>query len=54
MAVPIRVIAEELMNLRIIENINLSEEVSIFGLIVFEDGNIFGENRKAIIKDAKR
>lgn len=52
--VPIREVAKKQMNLNIVENTHLSEELSIFGLIVFEDGKIYGKNRKILIKDAQR
>ncbi|MBL4937789.1 M48 family metallopeptidase [Clostridium sp. YIM B02515] len=52
--VPIREIARDQMNLNIVENVHLSEELSIFGLIAFEDGKIYGKNRKILIKDAQR
>lgn len=52
--VPIRQIAEEKMELNIVENEHLSDDMSVFGMIVFEDGNIAGTNRKIIIRNAKR
>lgn len=52
--VPIRQIAEREMKLNIVENTHLSEELSIFGIIVFENGTIYGKNKKVLIKAAKR
>ncbi|MBW7571251.1 YgjP-like metallopeptidase domain-containing protein [Caproiciproducens faecalis] len=51
--VPIRQIAEN-MNLTIIEDTRLSEELSIFGMVVFEDGNIGGANKDVLVRKAKR
>lgn len=51
--VPIRQIAGD-MQLTIIEDTRLSEELSIFGIIVFEDGNIVGTNKKILVRKAKR
>ena len=52
-AVPIRKIAED-MGLSIIEDSLLSSELDIFGLVVFEDGNIKDKNKNIVIKNAKR
>ena len=52
-AVPIRKIAED-MGLSVIEDSLLSSELDIFGLIVFEDGNIKDKNKNIVIKNAKR
>lgn len=52
--VPIRNIAEETMGLRVVENEHLSDDLSIFGMIVFEDGNVSGSDKKIVIRNAKR
>lgn len=52
-AVPIRKIAEN-MGLSIIEDSLLSSELDIFGLVVFEDGNIKDRNKNIVIRNAKR
>lgn len=57
MCVPIHDIAEDLMGLTIIDNIELSDELTYFGTIVFDDGNIFDSHRshrKLLIRNAKR
>lgn len=54
MRVPIYDIAENLMGLTIIDNINLSDELTYLGTIVFDDGNIFDSHRKLLIRNAKR
>ncbi len=51
--VPIEEIAHE-MGLRIIEDIPLSDELTYFGTIVFDDGNILDRHRKIAIRNAKR
>lgn len=51
--VPIRKIAED-MGLSIIEDSLLSSELDIFGLVVFEDGNIKDKNKNVVIRNAKR
>ena len=50
--VPIRKIAED-MGLLIIEDSLLSSELDIFGLVVFEDGNIKDKNKNIVIRNAK-
>ena len=52
-AVPIRKIAED-MGLSVIEDSLLSSELDIFGLVVFEGGNIKYKNKNIIIRNAKR
>lgn len=52
-AVPIRKIAEDI-GLSIIEDSLLSSELDIFGLVVFEDGNIKDKNKNVVIRNAKR
>ena len=52
-AVPIRKIAED-MGLSVIEDSLLSSELDIFGLVVFEGGNIKDKNKNIIISNAKR
>ena len=52
-SVPIRKIAED-MGLSIIEDSLLSSELDIFGLVVFEDGNIKDKNKNIVIRNAKR
>ena len=52
-AVPIRKIADD-MGLSIIEDSLLSSELDIFGLVVFEDGNIKDKNKNVVIRNAKR
>ena len=52
-AVPIRKIADD-MGLSIIEDSLLSSELDIFGLVVFEDGNIKDKNKNIVIRNAKR
>lgn len=54
MRVPIYNIAEDLMGLTIIDNVNLSDELTYLGTIVFDDGNIFDSHRKLLIRNAKR
>ncbi len=51
--VPIEEIAHE-MGLRIVEDIPLSDELTYFGTIVFDDGNILDRHRKIDIRNAKR
>ena len=51
--VPIRKIADD-MGLSIIEDSLLSSELDIFGLVVFEDGNIKDKNKNIVIRNAKR
>lgn len=51
--VPIEEIARE-MGLKIIEDIPLSDELTYFGTIVFDDGNILDRHRKIAIRNAKR
>lgn len=51
--VPIRQIAQE-MQLCIEEDTRLSEELSVFGIVVFEDGIIVGPNKEILIRKAKR
>lgn len=51
--VPIRQIAEK-MNLSIVEDTRLSTELSVFGMVVFEDGNILGANKEILLRKAKR
>ena len=53
-SVPIRQIAEEIMHLDIIEDMRLSEKLSVFGIVVFEDGKIVGSDKKVLISKAKR
>lgn len=52
--VPIREVAEKNMGLSIIEDTRLSEELSIFGMVVFEEGRITGANKDVLIGRAKR
>ena len=52
-AVPIRKIAED-MGLSVIEDSLLSSELDIFGLVVFEDGNIKDKSKNIVISNAKR
>ena len=52
-AVPIRKIAED-MGLSIMERSLLSSELDVFGLVVFEDGNIQDKNKHIVIRNAKR
>lgn len=52
-SVPIRSIATD-MGLTIKEQSLLSSELDIFGLIVFEDGNIQDKNKNIVIRNAKR
>lgn len=54
MCTPIYNIAEELMGLTIVDNMNLSSELIYFGTIVFDEGNIFDRHRKFLIRNAKR
>lgn len=54
MPVPIKEIAENQMNLSVIENEALSDQLSIIGLIIFENGNIQGKDHKVLIKNAIR
>lgn len=52
-SVPIRRIAEN-MGLSIMEESLLSSELDVFGLVVFEDGNIKDKNKNIVIRNAKR
>ena len=52
-SVPIRRIAED-MGLSIVEESLLSSELDVFGLVVFEDGNIKDKNKNIVIRNAKR
>lgn len=52
-AVPIRDIAEK-MGLTITEKELLSSELDVFGLVVFEDGNVKDKNKNIVIRNAKR
>lgn len=52
-SVPIRRIAED-MGLSIMEESLLSSELGVFGLVVFEDGNIKDKNKNIVIRNAKR
>lgn len=52
-SVPIRRIAED-MGLSIMEESLLSSELDVFGLVVFEDGNIKDKNKNIVIRNAKR
>lgn len=52
-AVPIRKIAED-MGLSIMEESLLSSELDVFGLVVFEDGNVKDKNKNIVIRNAKR
>lgn len=52
-AVPIRKIAKE-MGLSIMEESLLSSELDVFGLVVFEDGNVKDKNKNIVIRNAKR
>ena len=51
--IPIEEIAHG-MNLRIIEDVPLSDDLTYFGTIVFDDGNILDKHRKIAIRNAKR
>lgn len=54
---PRRISIEEIahgMNLRIIEDVPLSDDLTYFGTIVFDDGNILDKHRKIAIRNAKR
>ena len=53
--VPIRKIAEQDMHLTIAEDVQLASQLSCFGMIVFEDGNIQAQkSKKIVIRNAKR
>ena len=52
--IPIRQIAEDAMHLKVIEDTRLSEKLSVFGIVVFEDGKIVGSDRKVLISKATR
>lgn len=52
-SVPIRDIAEG-MGLSIKEKELLSSELDVFGLVVFEDGNVQDKNKNIVIRNAKR
>ena len=51
--VPIRSIAEN-MGLTITEKELLSSELDVFGLVVFEDGNVQDKSKNIVIRNAKR
>lgn len=44
----------KLQKLSIVEDTRLSDELSAFGIIVFDDGNIVGANKKVFVHNAKR
>jgi len=51
--VPIRQIAED-MQLTLVEDTRLSDALSVFGIVVFEDGSIIGANKEVLVRKAKR
>jgi predicted metal-dependent hydrolase/DNA-binding Xre family transcriptional regulator len=51
--VPIESIASD-MKLQIIEDVPLSDELTYFGTIIFENGNVLDKHRKITIRNAKR
>lgn len=51
--VPIRQIAED-MQLTLVEDTRLSDALSVFGIVVFEDGSIIGTNKEVLVRKAKR
>ncbi len=50
---PIDQIAED-MKLKVVEDTPLSDQLTYFGTVVFDDGNIFDKHRKITIRNAKR
>lgn len=52
--VPIRKIAEQELNLNIIEDTGLSEEMNVFGVVIFDDCNIQSKDKGIVIRNAKR
>ena len=50
---PIDQIAED-MKLKVVEDTPLSDELTYFGTVVFDDGNIVDKHRKTVIRNAKR
>ncbi len=53
LCLPIDQIAED-MKLTVVEDIPLSGELTYFGTVVFDDGNILDKHRKITIRNAKR
>ncbi|MCC8060953.1 MAG: M48 family metallopeptidase [Clostridiales bacterium] len=51
--IPVEKIASD-MGLRIIENVPLSDELTYFGTIIFDNGNVIDKHRKITIRNAKR
>ena len=51
--VPIETVASD-MKLQIIENVPLSDELTYFGTIIFDNGNVLDKHRKITIRNAKR
>ena len=42
------------MKLNVVEDVTLSDELTYFGTVVFDDGNIVDKHRKTVIRNAKR
>ena len=53
MRVPIETIASD-MKLQVIEDIPLSDDLTYFGTIIFDNGNVLDKHRKITIRNAKR
>lgn len=51
--VPIEKIASD-MKLQVIEDVPLSDDLTYFGTIIFDNGNVFDKHRKITIRNAKR
>ena len=53
MRVPIETIASD-MKLQVIEDVPLSDDLTYFGTIIFDNGNVLDKHRKITIRNAKR
>ena len=53
MRVPIETIASD-MKLHVIEDVPLSDDLTYFGIIIFDNGNVLDKHRKITIRNAKR
>ena len=53
MRIPIETIASD-MKLHVIEDVPLSDDLTYFGTIIFDNGNVLDKHRKITIRNAKR
>ena len=42
------------MKLQVIDDVPLSDDLTYFGTIVFDNGNILDKHKKVVIRNAKR